>query len=134
MKGLKFYIALLTLLISGCASVDKLTKMDKFEQTSNGYELAIRWSDFDMAGSFVKDKFDPQLGPQIENLKQFSVTDYKVKTFVPSKDKTKVLIVADVQYFKKNGLILKNYSHRQIWEYDQEQERWFLTSGLPKLE
>ena len=134
MKGLKSYIILFSLLVAGCASVDRLTKMDKFEQVSNGYELAIRWSDFDMAGSFVKDKLDPQLGPQIENLKQFNVTDYKVKTFVPSEDKTEVLIVADVQYFKKNGLILKSYSHRQIWEYDQEKETWYLTSGLPKLE
>ena len=134
MAGQKYYIFLVILLVAGCASVDQLTKMDKFEQTSNAYELSIRWSDFDMAGSFVKDKFDPQLGPQIENLKQFSVTDYKVKTFVPSADKTKVLIVADVQYFKKNNLILKKYSHRQIWEYDKEKERWFLTSGLPKLE
>ncbi len=134
MTHIKPYILLLVLLVAGCASVDKYSKMDKFDQTSNGYEVSIRWSDFDMAASFVKDKQDPKLAAQLENLKQFSVTDYNVKTFVPSEDKNRVLVVADVQYFKKNGLIIKTYSHRQIWEYDQEKERWFLTSGLPELE
>jgi hypothetical protein len=134
MAGLKFYIVLLTLLIAGCASVDQFSKMDKFEQTSNAYEMAIRWSDYDMASSFLKDQYDPELGDQIENLKQFNVTAYTVKSFVPSEDKSKVLIVANVQYFRKNGLILKNYSHRQIWEYDEDKESWYLTSGLPKLE
>ena len=134
MAALKYYIILLILLIAGCASVDKFTKMDKLEQTTNAYENSIRWSDWDMASSFIKDKMDPKIGPQIENLKQFNVTAYTVKTFVPSDDKSKVLIVADVQYFKKNGLLLKNYSHRQIWEYEEEKETWYLTSGLPELE
>lgn len=134
MAILKSYIVLLILLVAGCASVDHLTKMDKLDQTTDAYENSVRWSDWDMAGSFIKDKMDPEIGPQLENLKQFSVTAYQVKTFVPSDDKSKVLIVADVQYFKKNGLILKTYSHRQLWEYNEEKETWYLTSGLPKLE
>ena len=134
MAALKSYIVLLILLVAGCASVDQLSKMDKLGQTTDAYENSIRWSDWDMGASFIKDKMDPEIGPQIENLKQFSVTAYTVKTFVPSDDKSKVLIVADVQYFKKNGLILKNYSHRQLWEYDEEKETWYLSSGLPKLE
>ena len=134
MAALKSYIVLLILLVAGCASVDHLSKLDKLEQTTDAYENSIRWSDWDMGASFIKDKMDPEIGPQIENLKQFSVTAYTVKTFVPSDDKSKVLIVAEVQYFKKNGLILKNYSHRQIWEYDEEKKTWYLTSGLPKLE
>ena len=107
--------------------------MDKFEQTTDAYELAIRWSDFDMASSFLKNQEDPQIASQIENLKQYKVTSYTVKRYLPSADKSQILIIADVQFFKKNGLIIKNISHRQIWKYDKDRDNWFLTSGLPDL-
>ena len=52
MAHLKLYIVVLTLLVVGCASVTEMKKKDKFEQITAAYELAIRWSDFDMASSF----------------------------------------------------------------------------------
>ncbi len=133
MASLKLYIVLSSLLMVGCASVTEMKTMDMFEQTADAYELAIRWSDFDMASSFLKDQQAPELASQIENLKQFKVTAYTVKRYLPSADKSQVLIIAEVQYFKKNGLIVKNYSHRQLWQYDKEKESWYLASGLPEL-
>ena len=133
MAHLKLYIVLLTLLVVGCASVTDMTKKDKFEQITAAYELAIRWSDFDMASSFLKDQQDPELASQIEHLKQFKVTAYTVLRFIPSADKSQVLIIADVQYFKKDGLIIKNYGHRQVWQYDKDKDIYYLTSGLPEL-
>ncbi len=131
MVKLKSIILLFSILAVSCASVTEMKRMDKFEQAADTYELAIRWSDFDMASSFLKDQQDPQIASQIENLKQFKVTSYTVKRFLPSADKSQVLIFAKVQYFNKNGLIVKNIIHRQLWEYDKEKENWFLTSGLP---
>ncbi len=131
MINVKPYIFLLSLLVVGCASVTEMKKMDKFEQTSHAYELAIRWSDFEIASSFIKDQEDPDLAAQIEHLKQYQVTSYEVKRFFPSAEKSQVLVFADVQYFKKDGLIVKNYSHRQLWQFDPDKEGWYLTSGLP---
>ena len=131
MINVKPYIILLSLLVVGCASVTDMKKMDKFEQTSHAYELAIRWSDFEMASSFIKDQEDPNLAAQIEHLNQFQVTSYEVKRFLPSEEKSQVLVFADVQYFKKSGLIVKNFSHRQLWTFDPDKGGWFLTSGLP---
>ena len=131
MVKLKLIIIVFSILAVSCASVTEMKTMDKFEQAADSYELAIRWSDFDMASSFLKDQQDPEIASQIEHLKQFKVTSYTVKRFLPSADKSQVLIFADVQYFKKNGLIVKNITHRQLWEYDKEKESWFLTSGLP---
>ena len=131
MVKLKSIILLFSILAVSCASVNEMTRMDKFEQSADSYELAIRWSDFDMASSFLKDQQDPEIASQIEHLKQFKVTAYTVKRFLPSADKSQVLIFAKVQYFNKNGLIVKDITHRQLWEYDKEKENWFLTSGLP---
>ena len=131
MVKVKSYIILLSLLVIGCASVTEMKKMDKFEQASHAYELAIRWSDFEMASSFIKDQQDPDLAAQIEHLKQYKVTSYEVKRFLPSEEKSHILVFADVQYFKKDGLIVKNFSHRQLWQFDLEKKGWYLTSGLP---
>ncbi len=133
MVKLKLIILGFSILAVSCASVNEMKTKDKFEQVADSYELAIRWSDFDMASSFLKNQQDPEIASQIEHLKQFKVTSYTVKRFLPSADKLQVLIFADVQYFKKNGLIVNNITHRQLWEYDKEKENWFLTSGLPDL-
>ena len=133
MVKLKLIIIVFSILAVSCASVNEMKTKDKFEQAADAYELAIRWSDFEMASSFLKNQQDPDIVTQIEHLKQFKVTSYTVKRFLPSADKTQVLIFAEVQYFKKNGLIVQNITHRQIWEYDEEKENWFLTSGLPDL-
>jgi hypothetical protein len=133
MVKLKLIIIVFSILAVSCASVTEMKTMDKFEQAADTYELAIRWSDFEMASSFLKNQQDPDIVTQIEHLKQFKVTSYTVKRFLPSADKTQVLILTEVQYFKKNGLIVQNITHRQIWEYDEEKENWFLTSGLPDL-
>ena len=129
----KRIIIVFSILTVSCASVTEMKTMDKFEQAADSYELAIRWSDFDMASSFLKNQQDPEIASQIEHLKQFKVTSYTIKRFLPSVDKSQVLIFAEVQYFKKNGLIINNITHRQLWEYDKEKENWFLTSGLPDL-
>ncbi len=131
MVKLKSIILLFSILAVSCVSGTEMKKMDKFEQNADSYELAIRWSDFDMASSFLKDQQDPEIASQIEHLKQFKVTSYTVKRFLPSADKSQVLIFARVQYFNKNGLIVKDITHRQLWEYDKDKENWFLTSGLP---
>jgi len=131
MINIKPYIFLLLMLVASCASVIDMKKMERFEKVSHAYELAIRWSDFEMASSFIKNQEDPDLAAQIEHLKQYKVTSYEVKRFLPSAEKSQILVFADVQYFKKDGLIVKNYSPRQLWNFDPDQENWFLTSGLP---
>ena len=133
MAKISSYISLIALLLAGCASVSEMRRMDQFEQIAHAYELAIRWSDFERASAFLKDQENPQLTTQIQHLNQYQVTEYTVKQFLPSADKSQVIVFANVQYYKKNGLIVKNFSHRQIWKYDSQEENWFLTSGLPDL-
>ena len=133
MINVKPYIFFLLLLVVGCASVTDMKKMDKFEQTSHAYELAIRWSDFEMASSFIKNQEDPNLAAQIKHLNQYQVTSYEVRRFLPAEEKSQVLVFANVEFFKKDGLIVKNYSDRQLWQFDPDKEGWFLISGLPDL-
>jgi hypothetical protein len=133
MTNLKAYLIWLTLPVIGCASVSEMRRIEQFEQIAHTYELAIRWSEFESASAFLEDQENPALPAQIKHLKQYQVTSYEVTQFLPSADKSQVIVFANVQYFKKSGLIVKNYSHRQLWKYDPEKRNWFLVSGLPDL-
>ena len=125
------FIIMLASLMAGCVSVSEMRKMDKFEETSKAYEFAIRWSDFESASQFLKTEENATVSDLLNKLKQFKVTAYTIKNFLPSKDKSQVLLIAEISYFELNRLIVKSISDRQIWKYDTAQERWLLTSGLP---
>ena len=127
----KLIIVLLLSLLASCVSVSEMRKMDKFEETSKAYEFAIRWSDFESASLFLKTEENATVSDLLNKLKQFKVTAYTIKNFLPSKDKSQVLLIAEISYFELNRLIVKSISDRQIWKYDTAQERWLLTSGLP---
>lgn len=133
MTKFKIYIILLSSLLAGCVSMPEMRKMDQFEETSNAYEAAISWSDFESASLFLKTQETENVSALIEELKQFKVTSYTVKNFLPSQDKSQVLLIAEIKYFKLNRLIVKSMSYRQLWKYDAAEERWLLTSGLPDL-
>ena len=125
------FIIMLASLMAGCVSVSEMRKMDKFEETSKAYEFAIRWSDFESASLFLKTEENATVSDLLNKLKQFKVTAYTIKNFLPSKDKSQVLLIAEISYFELNRLIVKSISDRQVWKYDTAQERWLLTSGLP---
>jgi hypothetical protein len=129
----KLIIVLLSSLLAGCVSVSEMRKMDKFEETSKAYEFAIRWSDFESASMFLKTEETANNSDLLNKLKQFKVTAYTIKNFLPSKDKSQVLLIAEISYFELNRLIVKSISDRQVWKYDTVQDRWLLTSGLPNL-
>ena len=80
----KLIIALLSLLPVCCASVSEMRKMEKFEETSMIYETAIRWSDFDNASTFLNPQESQNISAKIEELKQFKVTSYTIKRFLPA--------------------------------------------------
>jgi hypothetical protein len=129
----KLLIVLLSLLPVCCVSVSEMRRMEKFEEASSIYENAIRWSDFETAGTFLNVHENPNISAKTEELKQFKVTSYTIKRFLPTRDKSQVLIIAEIKYFKLNSLVVKSISDRQLWKYDSAKERWFLTSGLPNF-
>lgn len=127
----KLVLILLSLLLISCASLTEMRKKDKFEERSRAYEDAVRWSNFETAGSFLNPEESEKIYAKIEELKQFKVTSYVVKKFLPSKDQSQVRLFVEVHYFRINGLVVNSLIDRQLWEYDTTEEQWFLTSGLP---
>lgn len=124
----------LALVLAGCGAVD--TKRSPREEALYNYVSAIRWSDFDAAVGFIDPltlETDPISDIDRERYKQFQVTGYEVRS-VKQLSPEEMEQVVEIRVVNRNTLVEKVTTDRQRWRWDEEAKRWWLVSGLPKLE
>jgi hypothetical protein len=110
----KIMIFVTVLLIIGCAEINEFTKLDNFDATSRAYAFAIRWSDFNEAEIYIKPS-----------------TDYVIKKTAVSEDQNQVIQIVEVTYYRNDRMVVKSIPEKELWEWDEEAQKWELSSGLP---
>ncbi|MGD2186528.1 MAG: hypothetical protein PVI71_10390 [Desulfobacterales bacterium] len=135
MDKLKYSALFLVLLMFGCAGfqVEK-RRMALFDETTRAYNRAIRWGQFEDAFAFKKLAGPNDKLPDFEDYRQVRVTDYKVKETIVDESYLKALRIVNIQYYRMTNVTVKNVINRQQWEYDEEENRWYLISELPEFE
>jgi hypothetical protein len=131
MDKLKFGALVLFFLICGCASIETGKKMTLFDDTARTYLNAMRWGDYETAYAFKKLQGSDDKMPNFEDLNQIRVTAYTVKQTILSEDKSTILRIVDFQYYRISNVTVKNLIDRQKWEYNEKDNRWYLTSAFP---
>jgi hypothetical protein len=131
MDKLKWIAFVLVFLICGCAGVQTGKKMTLFDDTARAYLRALRWGDYQTAYAFKNLLGTDNKMPDFEDLRQIRVTAFNVKQTILSEDQSTILRVVDFQYYRITNVTVKNLIDRQTWEYDEEANRWYLTSDLP---
>jgi len=134
MKKTVLAISLFTLLFSGCATYSKMNQMKKFEQISNNYETAIRWADFETASYLRKSDMAAKDPMDFDCLERVKVISYELKQIAPIEAEKIVIQIhqaVEVKYYKVDDLVQRTLTDRQVWEYDEEKESWFLMSKFP---
>ena len=129
----RYLLYVLLLMIFGCASYQEKKTMEKFNTIARSYELSILWSEFDAAATHIKPDADEGELPDFDKLKNIKVSRYKAKKVALSNDKKQVAQVVEIQYFRKDQMIVQTIVDKQVWEYDEQSKRWFLISGLPNF-
>jgi hypothetical protein len=133
MDKLRCIAIILAFLIFGCAGIQTGKKMTLFDDTARAYLRAIRWGDYETAYAFKNLQDTDDKMPDFENLRQIRVTAFNVKQTILSEDKSTIVRIVDFQYYRISNVTVKNLIDRQRWEYDQEANRWYLTSDLPEF-
>lgn len=128
----------LVLLIWGCSGLQLQTdreKMNLYDKTSKAYDLAVRWGEWEDALSFLKRSDQDDALSDLEDYRQVRVTAVKVKNTIIDKQSLSIAQrVVDIQYYRMSNVTVKNLQDRQVWEYNEEEDRWYLISGLPVFE
>ena len=109
--------------------------MNLYDKTSKAYDLSVRWGEWEDALSFLKRSDQDDALPDLEDYRQVRVTAVKVKNTIIDKQSLSIAQrVVDIQYYRMSNVTVKNLQDRQVWEYNEEEDRWYLISGLPVFE
>ena len=108
----------------------------KLQASLKTYELAVRWNDFDAASKSL-DPLTLQGEPFSEQdeayYKVFQITGYTSKSSAMSEDLIYTQRV-ELRIVDQETQVERIKTDRQSWRYDAAAKRWWLTSGLPKLD
>lgn len=126
-------LVLVMLALSSCASNPQAKPLDT---TLTSYEQIIRWSQWDGAAAFLAPESleqNPVTRLDMDRLRLFKVTQYIVRSGVPTDGGLGFRQAVEIRLFNKTQATEKYLIDQQDWRYDQESERWLLHSGLPDV-
>lgn len=133
MDSNKFLICFFVILLCGCANIQDFTKLDHFDTASRAYSHHIRWSEWEDAAIFLKSSEDDSNSPDRESMQMFKVTNYSIKKTAVSEDQNQVVQIVEVQYYRKDRMVLETIREKELWEWNAEKQKWELSTGLPKF-
>lgn len=133
MKKILLTVFVVTLVLTSCGG--KSHKKRNLDVTLYKYATLIRWSNFDGATTLLKQEENSKTASKFElqRLKQFKVSRYIESPIQPGKEENVVLQNVEIQYYNIHTNKSKTIYDHQSWEYDDDLQQWFLTTGLPKL-
>ena len=135
MRISKLIFALLAaLLLAACASNSKKerTETEVLEQ----YSALVRWSQFDALPDYMHPEWlaeNPVRQLDIERLRQFRVTGYRVRQVIAVNDGDGVDRVIQLRLYHTHTARERELQYLESWRWDEERERWMLHSGLPDV-
>jgi hypothetical protein len=126
--------ALALLLLAGCNSAS-MTRSPR-DEALYSYVSAVRWGDFDAALAFVDPevlKAQPLSDVERERYRQFQVSGYEVRGSQQLSD-VEYEQQVEIRLVNRHTQVERVITDRQTWRWDPEAKRWWLVSGLPKLD
>ena len=119
------------LLIVGCGKMTGSVAMDRFEKTVRAYRHVMLMSDLEKVYYFGKPSETEKNPPDLEKLGRVKVVSYEVKRVNQVKTNSQVKRTVHISYYKTDEMKQRTYRGEELWEYDEEQNIWYLKSGLP---
>ena len=131
-------ITLRTNLIIGLATQLTACPKTKEEQDLSDallqYDTVIRWAQWDAAVDFIAPEYleeNPVTRLDLDRLRLFRVTQYSVRSAIPTDEGKGLIQVVEIKMFNKNQARERTVIDEQVWKLDEETGRWQLHTGLP---
>jgi len=131
------FLALVLVVMPAAVASKTSTSMEKKLQASlKTYELAVRWNDFEAASQALDpmtlqgERFSEQ---DEAYYKVFQITGYMIKSSSMGEDLIYTQRV-ELRIVDQDTQTERTKTDRQSWRYDAAAKRWWLTSGMPKLD
>lgn len=135
MTGRTAGTALALLLLAGCASHEIRSRQVILDETLRSYAATIRWGDFEQAQSFLDPTLrasDPPTSLEMARYRQVQVSGYDEQP-AQAVGEDEIRQTVRIGLVNVNTQSARSIVDRQVWKYDAEARRWWLTSGLPDI-
>ena len=122
------------ILAAGCvANQERLTQL---EDGLRVYDGAIRWGDYGTAQAFVKRGEAGDAAQRPLPGSNIRVTAYEVvrEAMLRQEDSGYTERLVQLRYYNSENAVEKTLLDRQRWEFDEQAQRWLITSGLPPFQ
>jgi len=124
-------LLLTAILLQACAAVDDSKKSISLDKALYYYESAMRWADFPAANSLRRYEGDPAPVTDPAKLTRIKVTGYDIVSTNPSDDESTVYITVKISYYDQDNLKLMSLVDNQVWQFDDKQKIWYISTPLP---
>jgi hypothetical protein len=104
------------------------------QQAMDRWRDMVRWSEYDGLVDMIHPEWlaeNPIGSLELQRLRQFRVTEYRVRQVVSEPDGLALERRAQIRLYHVHSARERVIQHREVWRYDQDRERWLLHSGLP---
>ncbi len=125
-------LLMVLLLLAACAGGSQAQR--KQEKAMTLWQEMVRWNEYDGLIDMIHPDWladHPIRSVELERLRQFRVTEYRVRQVVSDPDGQRVVRRAQIRLYHVHSARERVIQHREVWRYDDERERWLLHSGLP---
>lgn len=118
-------------LLAACSNSNERDK--QLDATLDQYAATIRWGDIDAAIAFLAPDAKRPSTFEIERLKQLQIAGYREQPPVLLSP-NEVEQMAQIDFVNRHTQESRAVVERFRWRYDDTAKRWWLVSGLPKLQ
>ncbi len=128
-------VGVLIALLAACATGDK--RSQSLENTLELYGRTLRWGDIRSAVQFMDPEQRPdgrQLQFELQRFEQVDVAGYHPLSRTPGLDPDSVQQIVEIQIVNRHTAHQRTIRDAQTWRWDETNKRWWLTTGLPRLD
>ena len=125
---IKYILLISAVILAGCATMEKDTRIEILSETTDRYRSAIQWRLYETAqAADTKDSSD------LERLKKIKVTSYKSIHRDISEDGIEAKDIIEIKYYDIDYMVEKTIIDKQLWMYNSDKKTWNLQGGLPEF-
>lgn len=120
-------------MLAACNGVGTRKKGDDLVTAMDEYVAALRWGRFDKAKEYHMQKDGERAEIDSSQLEYIRVTGHTIKKKTVNEALDEATVKMEIQYYHNEYGTLKKIVVDQVWWYQEDAKKWFLSSDFPKF-